>query len=102
MFLLCLSLLPEVFSFLKFVNGSGNIIKRSKFRKFQKFKYKYKQNWTIDEIIGFLYSTSFASRRLFGDKINEFEKELRKKLFELNPDGKFTETVICEAYLAWK
>ena len=79
-----------------------DVIKRSRFHGFQTFNHEYKQNWTIDEIIGFLYSTSFASRRLFGDKIDDFEKELREKLLQLNPDGQFTETVVCGAYLAWK
>jgi ubiquinone/menaquinone biosynthesis C-methylase UbiE len=79
-----------------------DVIKRSKFHGFQTFNQEYKQSWTIDEIIGFLYSTSFASRRLFGDKIDEFENELRDKLLQMNPDGQFTERVVCEAYLAWK
>lgn len=79
-----------------------DIIGRSKFHGLQTFNHIYKQHWTIDEIVGFLASTSFASRRLFGDRIEEFEKELKNKLFQLNPTGKFTETVVCEAYIARK
>ncbi|OGN01040.1 MAG: hypothetical protein A3B91_02920 [Candidatus Yanofskybacteria bacterium RIFCSPHIGHO2_02_FULL_41_29] len=78
------------------------IIQRSKFQGFEIFSNKYQQRWTTDEIIGFLSSTSYASRRLFGERIDEFEKELRDKLLKLNPSGFFTETVVSEAYLAWK
>ncbi len=41
--------------------------------------------WTIDEIIGFLYSTSYASKAILGERANEFELELREKLASLIP-----------------
>ncbi|MDD5294484.1 MAG: class I SAM-dependent methyltransferase, partial [Patescibacteria group bacterium] len=46
-----------------------DILDRSKFSVLAKYKDKYKQNWDINSIIGFLYSTSFAARWLFGDQI---------------------------------
>jgi hypothetical protein len=42
--------------------------------------------------MGHLWSTSFANRTLFGDRVEEFEKELRGELLELNPRGAFRET----------
>lgn len=31
-------------------------------------RYRVEHAWTTDEIIGYLYSTSFANRALFGDR----------------------------------
>jgi SAM-dependent methyltransferase len=41
--------------------------------------------WTIDEIIGFLYSTSYASKAVLGERAPEFELELRRRLRSLVP-----------------
>jgi hypothetical protein len=38
------------------------------------------RTWTVDELIGFAYSTSFASLRRVGDRREEFETALRARL----------------------
>lgn len=45
------------------------------------------REWDITGITGYLYSTSFAARHLFGDKIGEFERALKSELISAN-DGK--------------
>ena len=42
-------------------------------------------------MIGHRWSTSFANRSLLGDKVGQFETELRKELLNLHPDGVFKE-----------
>jgi hypothetical protein len=58
--------------------------------------------WTVDGIIGLLYSTSFAARRLFGDEAGAFEEDVRQALFHLRPEGTFREEIVAESLLAWK
>ncbi|HEX4841019.1 MAG TPA: class I SAM-dependent methyltransferase, partial [bacterium] len=58
--------------------------------------------WSIDQIIGYLYSTSFASRRLFGARVATFEDELRQTLLNLDATGAFTEERTLEVLVAWK
>ncbi|OLC29168.1 MAG: hypothetical protein AUH31_07495 [Armatimonadetes bacterium 13_1_40CM_64_14] len=58
--------------------------------------------WSIDQILGYLYSTSFASRRLFGARVGSFEDELRHRLLNLDATGTFTEEQILEVVVAWK
>ncbi len=58
--------------------------------------------WSIDQIIGYLYSTSFASRRLFGARVDTFEDELRQKLLTLDATGTFKEERTLEVIVAWK
>lgn len=79
-----------------------DILERSKFKVLKTFNDRYVQEWHIDNIIGFLYSASYAPRRFFGDRIEEFENELRANLLKLNKTGKFTETAILEALLGRK
>ena len=38
--------------------------------------------WTCDSIIGFMFSTSIASRRVLGDNASNFEADLRRALLE--------------------
>ena len=45
---------------------------------------------TIDEVVGFLYSTSYASPHLFGDTVRKFDSDLRRELLSVSPSGKFS------------
>ena len=78
------------------------VLARSKFSRYQTFNDTYKVPRSIEDIIGYLGSTSFASYRLFGDRLEEFKKTLTERLLKLESSGKFTETAVVEAYLGWK
>ena len=79
-----------------------NIIARSKFQRFQTYTDTWTVQRTVEDILGYLASTSFASQRLFGDRLSDFEKTLTERLLKLEPAGTFTEKAVLEAYLAWK
>ena len=79
-----------------------DVLNASPFGKHKKWRYAYPLSWTIEEVIGYLYSTSFASRRLFGDKLLVFEKELRSELLRIEPSGVFSEKVTLETLVAHK
>ncbi len=55
---------------------------------------------TIDDIVGYLYSTSFCSHHVLGDKRAGFEADLRQTLTEISPDGRFSEKLGFDAWLA--
>jgi len=42
------------------------------------------RKWNIQSIIGYLYSTSFSARHLFGDRLNDFEKTIKNELIRAN------------------
>ncbi|UCC40409.1 MAG: class I SAM-dependent methyltransferase [Candidatus Aminicenantes bacterium] len=50
--------------------------------------------WNIDSIFGYLYSTSFSSRKMYGDKLQEFEKMLKSELGNPDPKNVFKEKSI--------
>ena len=61
------------------------------FRKIQRYRIERENKFTVDEIIGRLYSTSFASPRLFGKSRKKFETDVRKTLLRRSPEGVLTE-----------
>jgi hypothetical protein len=80
----------------------GELIAESSFKSFEFKEYPYVTERTIDEIVGFLYSTSYASKRLFGSRADEFEQELRHELIKLVPSNKFIEPGKAEVFLLRK
>lgn len=48
--------------------------------------------WTLETFMGYLYSTSVAAKARQADAADEFEKELRDRLLEIEPSGQFEET----------
>jgi SAM-dependent methyltransferase len=49
--------------------------------------------WTADSIVGYLSSTSFASRAVLGDLQEPFEKDLRERLSGLSAEDRFAEEI---------
>lgn len=78
-----------------------SVLARSPFKCRETYRLEYRRRWTVESLIGQLYSTSFSSVAVLGNKRESFEEDLRKTLLELNPSGEFTEDVVLEAYLAW-
>jgi hypothetical protein len=54
-------------------------------------------------MLGNLYSTSFCSRRLLGDRVEEFERHLRAAVLAVEPSGILRgEPPEFFALMAWK
>jgi len=64
------------------------------------------QRWSrpvdIDTITGELFSTSFASRTLLGDRADAFAEDLRRSLLALDPTGQFVQHLRTEYLVAHK
>jgi SAM-dependent methyltransferase len=52
----------------------------SRFSDVTRLSVEIERTWTIDQLIGFAYSTSFASLQRVGDRREEFERALRARL----------------------
>ncbi len=52
-----------------------------------------RQEWTVDSVLGYLYSTSVCSRRVLGDKVGLFEAELRATLLAHDAGGVYVEQI---------
>ncbi|MGH7865018.1 MAG: class I SAM-dependent methyltransferase [Candidatus Binataceae bacterium] len=78
------------------------ILARSQFLRMTKLAESYLHEWAVDSILGVLYSTSFCSRRLLGDRADAFEADVTSALLSIEASGRFRETIEFEALLAWK
>jgi ubiquinone/menaquinone biosynthesis C-methylase UbiE len=62
----------------------------------------HEQVWTLDSIIGNLYSTSYGAKPFLGDNFISFEKHLREELLTLDETGLFKEQINISIILALK
>lgn len=62
-------------------------------------QFRYQRTWDIDSVVGHLYSTSFCSPEVLGDKREGFERELRQRLTAFDPTEHFIEDVVVDAVL---
>jgi ubiquinone/menaquinone biosynthesis C-methylase UbiE len=64
---------------------------RSRFAIAEYHEFASEMEFDIDSILGRLYSKSGNLRALLGDRVDEFEAELRAALLRVRPDGRFVE-----------
>lgn len=76
------------------------MLDQSSFKRVEVFEVADTRYLTADEIIGFLYSTSYASKAVLGDKRAEFEREVRQTLHGLNPADQFADHLSTGVFLA--
>ena len=78
-------------------------IASSRFKDLASYTESFDVEWTIDSIIGNLYSMSFCSRRVLGDRVKAFELDLREAVLAVQPSGILRgEPPEFFAYMAWK
>ncbi|WP_371632152.1 class I SAM-dependent methyltransferase [Streptomyces sp. NBC_01259] len=51
-----------------------DILAESAFGQVEEHTVAVEREWTTDKVIGYLYSTSFAARPLFGEQVDDFER----------------------------
>ncbi|HJT95508.1 MAG TPA: class I SAM-dependent methyltransferase [Mycobacterium sp.] len=78
------------------------ILARSPFGHVQQQTYQFTRTWTIEQAIGYLYSTSMPLRRLLGDRRAAFEQEVTDTLLAIDPAGRFAEPVTLQVLTATK
>ncbi|PZO38020.1 MAG: class I SAM-dependent methyltransferase [Pseudanabaena frigida] len=78
------------------------LLQRSGFTAPVIHKIAIEKTWTIDSWIGYLYSTAFCRPDYFGDRITQFEQEMRDTLLAIAPTGEFIERIPVDVYLAHK
>lgn len=78
------------------------VLANSRFRNVNRQVYELVRPWTIEQAIGYLYSTSLPLRRLLDDRQTAFEEEVTKTLLAIDSTGHFAEPVALEVLIATK
>jgi ubiquinone/menaquinone biosynthesis C-methylase UbiE len=78
--------------------GSGpehyeRVLREAGFEDVTSEAFVEEHTWTIETIIGNLYSTSFCSKNVLGDNSEAFEAELRAALLAHDPSGTYRENI---------
>ncbi|ULN32754.1 hypothetical protein [Mycolicibacterium smegmatis] len=76
------------------------VLVKSAFRQMVRRVYEFERAWTVEQAIGYLYSTSLPLRRLLGDRRTAFEDEVTETLLTIDPSGRFIEPVTLEVLIA--
>lgn len=76
--------------------GSGpdhyeRVLRATGFEDVASYPFVEGHDWTIETIIGYLYSTSFCSKKVLGDNSEAFEAALKAALLAHDPSGKYRE-----------
>jgi ubiquinone/menaquinone biosynthesis C-methylase UbiE len=74
----------------------------SVFSRLESGSYTFDSTRTVDEVVGELYSTSYANPALLGDNLPAFEADLRRELLTHDPSGRYTRPVTCDWVFAWR
>lgn len=53
------------------------------------FEFSLVERWTVDSLVGFVYSTSFLNRAVLAHHVEAFETDLRERLLACCGDGVF-------------
>src|SRR3990170_167642 len=69
------------------------VVARSPFRGLEIHTVSHGEDWTVDELVGSLYSSSYASPFVLGANREAFESDLRARLAALELSGRFREDV---------
>jgi ubiquinone/menaquinone biosynthesis C-methylase UbiE len=62
-------------------------LEASRFKELTTYEESFEISWTVESMLGNLYSTSFCNRRVLGDRVEAFERDLRAAVLAVEPSG---------------
>ena len=76
-------------------NHDELVLQDAGFEDVANYSFIHPQDWTVESIIGNLYSTSRCSRNVLGDNVRAFETDLKDALIAYDPNGHYRENMRC-------
>jgi hypothetical protein len=90
------------------VNGTPNredlVLARAGFENFERHVVLAGEvvNRTSDDIVAWVFSRSDSAPPLFGDRLKDFERDLRAVLRQASPDSRFAEHLPATEIMTWR
>jgi SAM-dependent methyltransferase len=69
------------------------VLRAAGFEPVDSERFPTAHDWTVDALIGFVYSTSFLPRAVLGDQADAFERDVRHEIGRLATDNVLRETI---------
>ena len=79
----------------KGVDHNAAVLRDAGFAEVAGYGFAHPHEWTIETIIGHLYSTSHCSQRLLGKNAPAFERDLEQALLKCDPSGRYHQDMDC-------
>lgn len=76
------------------------VLSRSPFPRVDRTEFVEPETMTVDDIVGLQLSTSYASPRQLGARLDDFRSELCRRLLDLEPTGTFSASRRSEVLVA--
>jgi SAM-dependent methyltransferase len=70
-----------------------HILERTRFKNLRITNIPVRERSSIDQLVGYLFSTSYASPAVLGENKEGFEQTIRQRLLQLRSDGQFEKVV---------
>jgi len=71
----------------------ATILTKAGFTIVGEFEFATPYEWSVDQLTGFMYSTSVLSQQALGQNVPAFERDLRARLLAVEPAGVFREEI---------
>jgi len=71
------------------------VLQEVEFEDVDSYSFTQPHDWTIESIIGFLYSSSRCSQRVLGDNVQAFEADLEDTLLAHDAGGQYRQIMQC-------
>jgi len=71
----------------------STVLTQAGFELVGRYEFTSSHDWSLAELIGLLYSTSYFPRSALGDHVEEFETDLAARLSTVEPSGVFREAI---------
>lgn len=71
--------------------ANREILIASDFREITELRHYYEHHWNVDDLLGWLYSTSVGAPGTLGPRRDEFTTRIRRLLLSYSPSGSFVE-----------
>jgi SAM-dependent methyltransferase len=81
--------LPEGFAAAMAEQPDETVLTTAGFTVLDRYEQTVVHDWSVDDLIGLVHSTSILPRPLLGDRVAEFEADLRARLLAVEPSGVF-------------
>lgn len=80
----------------------ADVLAAGGFRQVRVVDHRFERVWTPEQVLGYLYSTSFSAPALYGDRRDAFESDLLTVLHESSRNGVLVEDVNFELVMGIK
>lgn len=78
----------------------GAVLRASPFGRLETVRWMWERELTVDEVVGLQFSYSFSTPVLFGDRADEFARDVRAAVLARHPEGVVVEPIARDVTIA--